>query len=113
MKRIVLDCSDPTKICKHCVFNREDGCVAPKGLDDCYKNRGVWIIEDTETVSDILRKMRSMKSSTMHGKMWINTIRSLADRIERALEYQLMVEKARAAGEGYAAGKRSVIENTK
>jgi hypothetical protein len=68
------------------------------------------IVEDSETVVDILRKMRSMKSSTTHGKIWVNTIHSLANRIEKAREFELAVERSKAAGEGYAAGKKSVIE---
>jgi hypothetical protein len=39
-----------------------------------------------ETVEDVLRKMRSMKSTTLHGKMWVNTIHSLADRLEAAIK---------------------------
>lgn len=48
MKRIVLDCLKPEKGCAHCVFNRCDGCVAPKGLDDCWRYQGVWVVEEAK-----------------------------------------------------------------
>lgn len=48
MKRIILDCSDPTKSCEDCALNRFDGCVAPIRLDDCYRCKGVWKIEEVE-----------------------------------------------------------------
>lgn len=38
----------------------------------------------------------------------VEDMRLLADRIEEAYDFELAVEKARAAGEGYAAGKQSV-----
>jgi hypothetical protein len=48
MKRIVLDCSDETRGCEHCVLHRDYGCVAPGGLDDCYKYQGVWVVEEVK-----------------------------------------------------------------
>ena len=60
-----------------------------------------------ETIEDIVREMRNMERHTVGGIVPVNP-RSLADRIEAAVEYTLAVEKAKAAGEGYAAGKQSV-----
>lgn len=48
MKRIVLNCSDETKGCENCVFHRDDGYVSPMGLDDCWKYRGVWVVEEVK-----------------------------------------------------------------
>lgn len=45
MNKIVLDCSDPIKGCARCIFNQEVGCAAPKGLNDCYEHRGVWVVD--------------------------------------------------------------------
>jgi hypothetical protein len=42
-----------------------------------------------EKTDDILEQMRSMKSSTPHGKLWANTIRSLANRLDKARKREM------------------------
>jgi hypothetical protein len=63
-----------------------------------------------EKTDDILSQMRSMKSSTLNGKMWVNTIHSFANRLEKAREFELAVAKSKVAGKEYAAGRRSVLD---
>ena len=68
-----------------------------------------------ETIDDIIAEMRSGKlSATVEcencGSEYEQrfSFDTLADRIEAAVEYTLAVEKAKAAGEGYAAGEQAV-----
>lgn len=42
-----------------------------------------------ETTDDILNLMRSMKSHTLHGKLWANTIRNLARRLDKARKREM------------------------
>lgn len=69
-----------------------------------------------ETIDDIVVEMR--KRFEPYAKSDSNDARyvaylgyaEFADRIEAAVEYTLAVEKAKAAGEGYAAGQQSVTD---
>lgn len=60
-----------------------------------------------ETIDDIVREMRKDIPRVVDAKV---ILRNYADRIEAAVEYTLAVEKAKAAGEGYATGVQSVTD---
>lgn len=65
-----------------------------------------------EMINDIGREMREL-AKEVQGNSISNAyelLMGLADRIEKAHEFELAVEKAKAAGEGYAAGKQSVTD---
>lgn len=69
-----------------------------------------------ETINDIVREMRNLgrldekSTDKIPRSLQGLGLRTYADRIEAALEFELAVEKSKAAGEGYAAGKQSVTE---
>ena len=66
-----------------------------------------------ETTDDILRDMREFadtESQSIGRDVLRRRILHFAGRIKKAHEFELAVEKAKAAGEGYAAGKQSVTD---
>jgi hypothetical protein len=66
-----------------------------------------------ETIKDILREMREFAetdSQSIGRDVLRRRIQDYADRIKKAHEFELAVEKAKAAGEGYSAGKQSVTD---
>lgn len=63
-----------------------------------------------ETIDDIITEMRERAEAmeihgTPHGIKI--AVKEFANRIEKAHEFELSVERSKAAGEGYAAGKLS------
>ena len=66
-----------------------------------------------ETTNDIVREMREFAdtdSQSIGRDVLRRRIHKFADLIKKAHEFELAVEKAKAAGEGYAAGKQSVTD---
>jgi hypothetical protein len=66
-----------------------------------------------ETIDGILREMREFAetdSQSIGRDVLRRRIQHYADRIKKAHEFELAVEKAKAAGEGYSAGKQSVTD---
>lgn len=57
-----------------------------------------------ETINDIVCEMRKDIPRVIDAKV---ILRNYADRIEAAHEFWSAVDKSRAAGEGYAAGKQA------
>lgn len=66
-----------------------------------------------KTIKDIAAEMREFadaESQSIGRDVLRRRIQHFADRIEADWEIQLAAQKARAAGEGYAAGKQSVTK---
>jgi hypothetical protein len=67
-----------------------------------------------ETIDDIVADIRAQNQGLPEDgyalSPYVHDLLRLADRIKKAHEFELAVEKAKAAGEGYSAGKQSVTD---